>query len=56
MQPEIIPTLLKEGVVKPNSQRVVEGANMVERAQNALDLLRSKAVSGEKLVWKVQDA
>ncbi|UNI15027.1 Methylcrotonoyl-CoA carboxylase [Purpureocillium takamizusanense] len=53
LQPEIIPALLANKIIEPNKQRVVEGADMVERAQNALSLLRSKAVSGERLVWKV---
>lgn len=56
LQPEILPALLAEGIIKPNNQRVVEGATMVERAQNALDLLRNKAVSGERLVWRVGKA
>ncbi|KAF4978030.1 hypothetical protein FZEAL_5537 [Fusarium zealandicum] len=55
MQPEIVPALLAKGIVSPNRHRVVEGANVVERAQRALDLLRSKDVSGEKLVWKISD-
>ncbi|KAJ6445736.1 zinc-binding dehydrogenase [Purpureocillium lavendulum] len=53
LQPEIMPALLADKIIEPNKQRIVEGASMVERAQNALDLLRSKAVSGERLVWKV---
>ncbi|OAQ26849.1 GroES-like protein [Linnemannia elongata AG-77] len=56
LQPEILPSLLAQGIIKPNNQRVVEGATMVERAQNALTLLRSKAVSGEKLVYRVSEA
>lgn len=56
LQPEILPALLAQGIVKPNNQRVVEGATLVERAQNALNLLRSKAVSGEKLVYRVSEA
>lgn len=55
LQPEILPTLLKEGAVTPNRQRIVEGETVVERAQNALDLLRRKDVSGEKLVWRVSE-
>lgn len=55
LQPEIMPALLAAGVVEPNKQRVVEGATMVERAQNALALLRNKAVSGERLVWRVAE-
>ncbi|ODA81932.1 hypothetical protein RJ55_00437 [Drechmeria coniospora] len=53
LQSEIIPALLAQKVVEPNRQRVVEGASMVERAQKALALLRSRAVSGERLVWRV---
>lgn len=55
MQPEMIPQLLAQGVVQPNRQRVVEGATMLERAQKALDLLRDKTVSGERLVWRVSE-
>lgn len=55
MQPEMVPQLLAQGVVQPNRQRVVEGATMLERAQKALDLLRDKAVSGERLVWRVSE-
>ncbi|KAJ6780061.1 hypothetical protein PWT90_10601 [Aphanocladium album] len=55
MQSEMVPQLLAQGVVQPNRQRVVEGATMLERAQAALDLLRDKAVSGERLVWRVSE-
>jgi NADPH:quinone reductase-like Zn-dependent oxidoreductase len=55
LQPEILPALLSQGIITPNNQRVVEGATLVERAQNALSLLRSKAVSGEKLVYRVSE-
>ena len=55
LQSEIVPSLLAEGVIKPNRRRVVEGATLLERAQNALDLLRRRDVSGEKLVWRVSD-
>ncbi|KAF7545897.1 hypothetical protein G7Z17_g8819 [Cylindrodendrum hubeiense] len=55
LQPEIVPALLREGIVKPNRHRVVEGATAVERAQNALDILRRKEVSGERLVWRVSE-
>jgi hypothetical protein len=34
---------------------VVEGSTFLERAENALSLLRNQAVSGEKLVWRVAD-
>ncbi|ORY71681.1 zinc-binding dehydrogenase [Pseudomassariella vexata] len=52
---EIMPTLLEEGIVQANKQRIVEGETMLERAQTALDLLREKAPSGERLVWRVAD-
>lgn len=55
LQPDIIPFLLREGLVKPNKQRIVEGNTLLERAQRALDLLRERAPSGERLVWRVSD-
>ncbi|KAK3936489.1 chaperonin 10-like protein [Diplogelasinospora grovesii] len=55
LQPEIVPALLEQGVIKPNKARVVEGKTLLERAQNALDLLRIGAPSGEKLVWRVAE-
>lgn len=55
LQPEIIPSLLEQGIVKPLRQRVVEGNTLLERATNALNLLRSRAPSGERLVWKVAE-
>ncbi|KAL8898533.1 MAG: hypothetical protein Q9207_006648 [Kuettlingeria erythrocarpa] len=53
LQPEIMPTLLAQGVIWPNKQRMIEGATLLERAQKALDILRRKEVSGERLVWRV---
>ena len=55
LQSTIMPTLLAEGIVKPNSFRIVEGKTMLERAQSALDLLRRKEVSAERLVWRVAE-
>ncbi|KAF9935143.1 hypothetical protein FBU30_007522 [Linnemannia zychae] len=55
LQPEILPALLAQGNVTPNKQRIVEGDSLVERAQNALTLLRNKAVSGERLVYRVSE-
>ncbi|KAJ4390270.1 hypothetical protein N0V85_007385 [Neurospora sp. IMI 360204] len=54
-QPDIVPALLEQGVVKPNKQRIVEGATLLERAMNALRILRNREQSGEKLVWRVDD-
>ncbi|OIW35574.1 zinc-binding dehydrogenase [Coniochaeta ligniaria NRRL 30616] len=55
LQSEIVPALLEQGVIKPNKLKIVEGKTMLERAENARQLLRSQAVSGEKLVWRVAD-
>ncbi|KAK3693935.1 chaperonin 10-like protein [Podospora appendiculata] len=55
LQTEIVPTLLEQGVIQPNRLRIVEGKTLLERAQNALGLLRERAPSGEKLVWRVAD-
>lgn len=48
-----MPTLLAQGVVRPNRRKIVEGATLLERAQKALDMLRRKEVSGERLVWQI---
>jgi hypothetical protein len=50
-----MPTLLASGVVKPNRFRLIEGTTLLERAQNSLDALRRKEVSGERLVWRVSE-
>ncbi|KAF5674067.1 zinc-dependent oxidoreductase [Fusarium heterosporum] len=54
-QPEIVPALLRDGIITPNRYRVVEGSTVVERAQKAVDILRNKEVSGERLVWKIAE-
>ncbi|KAK3372559.1 chaperonin 10-like protein [Podospora didyma] len=56
LQPEWVPAMLQQGIVHPNKQRVVEGQTLRERAQNALDILRDRGISGEKLVWRVADS
>jgi hypothetical protein len=50
-----MPTMLAEGIVAPQKQKLVEGATMLERAQRAMDMLRRKEVSMERLVWRVSD-
>ncbi|CAF3592642.1 hypothetical protein SNK05_001365 [Fusarium graminearum] len=55
LQPEIVPRLLTDGVITPNRYRVVEGSSAVERAQKAVDILRNKEVSGERLVWRIAE-
>lgn len=54
LQPLIMPELLVQGVITPNKTRVVEGSTLLERAQNAIDILRRREVSGERLVWRVR--
>lgn len=51
-----MPTMLKDGIVEPNPQRIIEGKTLLERAQKAMDALRRKEASGERLVWRVADA
>jgi len=55
LQPVIMPTLLAKGIVKPNKQRIVEGDSLLERAQKALNALRNKEVSAERLVWRIAE-
>ena len=55
LQPVIMPRMLEMGIVKPNRQKIIEGKTLLERAQKAMDVLRRKEVSGERLVWKVWD-
>ncbi|KUJ06283.1 NAD(P)-binding protein [Mollisia scopiformis] len=55
LQSEIMPTMLAEGIVKPNKYRIIEGKTLRERAQGAMDALRRKEVSGERLVWRVSE-
>ncbi|KAL1605773.1 hypothetical protein SLS59_003577 [Nothophoma quercina] len=56
LQPDIMPTMLKERFVEPQKQKIVEGATLLERAQKAMDMLRRKEASMERLVWRVSDA
>jgi NADPH:quinone reductase-like Zn-dependent oxidoreductase len=55
LQPDIMPTLLKDRVVTPQKQRIVRGATLLERAQRAMNMLRRKEASMERLVWQVNE-
>lgn len=55
LQPTIMPEMLKMGLVKPNRQKIVEGATMLARAQKAMDILRRKEPSGKRLVRKIAE-
>jgi hypothetical protein len=50
-----MPALIASGDIQSNRYRIVEGKDMLERAQKAIDLLRSKEVSGERLVKRLCD-
>ena len=53
LQSEIMPAMLKEHIVEPQRQKIVEGATLLERAQRAIDMLRRKEASMERLVWRI---
>ncbi|KAF2119100.1 chaperonin 10-like protein [Lophiotrema nucula] len=55
LQPDIMYTMLKDGIVEPNSQKIIEGVTLLERANEAMNALRRKEASGERLVWRVSD-
>ncbi|KUI54020.1 hypothetical protein VP1G_01515 [Cytospora mali] len=55
LQSDIMPAMLEKGLIRPNKRRIVEGETLLDRAEGALSLLRDKAVSGEKLVWRVAE-
>ncbi|PRP84555.1 hypothetical protein PROFUN_05890 [Planoprotostelium fungivorum] len=50
LQPEVMPRLLSQGIIRPNSVRTVEGEDPPQRFERALDEIRGAKVSGEKLV------
>ncbi|KAI1743803.1 GroES-like protein [Xylaria scruposa] len=54
LQTEIMPTLLEQGIVKPNRYRIAEGKTLLERAEKALNAMREGA-SGEKVIWRVSN-
>ena len=55
LQTDIMPAMLISGALKPNRIMIVEGDTLLERAEKALDLLRRKVPSGERLVWRVAE-
>ncbi|KNG51027.1 nad(P)-binding protein [Stemphylium lycopersici] len=42
----------KDGAVMPQKRRIVERVTLLERTQKAMNMLRSKEASMERLVWK----
>ncbi|KKY38291.1 putative zinc-binding dehydrogenase [Diaporthe ampelina] len=55
LQPDIMPALLRDGLIRPNKQRLLEGGTLLQRAEQALSLFREGSVSGEKVVWRVAE-
>lgn len=51
-----MPTMLKEGVITPQQQKIVEGVTLLERAQKAMDMLRRREARMERLVWRISDS
>ncbi len=55
LQSEIMPKALEDGIIEPNDQVIVEGKTLLERAENAMEMLRKKQVSGGRLVWRIAE-
>ena len=46
--------MIAKGLIKPNRVREIEGATLLERVVEGLDVLR-KGTSGERIVIKVSE-
>jgi NADPH:quinone reductase-like Zn-dependent oxidoreductase len=55
LQSTIMPAALEEGIVEPNEITIVEGKTLLERAEKAMHILKTKGVSGSRLVWRVAE-
>lgn len=55
LQPEIMPMALELGIVEANDQVIVEGKTLLERAEKAMHILKTRGVSGARLVWRVAE-
>lgn len=55
LQATIMPAALTEGIVKPNDTVTVEGDTLLERAEKAMHILKTRGVSGARLVWRVAE-
>lgn len=49
LQSEIMPTLLERGVIKSNIHQVIAGDTLLERVEAAMDTVRRKEASPERL-------
>lgn len=52
--PSILPQLLASGAIEPNHIRLVNEGSLKERAEAALDMVRTNSVSGERVVVQVK--
>ncbi len=55
LQPKVMPDLVGKGLIKPNRYRLVEGATLLERAQNAFNVFKRGEATSERLVVKIAD-
>lgn len=55
LQPNIITSLLANGLIKPNKVREIQGTTLLERVNEGLVALR-KGTSGERIVIRVSEA
>nr|GAT56977.1 predicted protein [Mycena chlorophos] len=53
LMPQILPQLLRDGLIQPNKVRLLDQGTLKERVGAGLELLRSNAISGEKIIVKV---
>ncbi|EJD46219.1 GroES-like protein [Auricularia subglabra TFB-10046 SS5] len=57
LQPKILPALLARGLIKPTATKIIDesqGQTILERVKAGFALLRSNAVSGYKVIVKIQ--
>ena len=50
-----MPAMLAGGAVKPSRAILVEAPTLLGRAEKALDMLRRKVPSAERLVWRISE-
>lgn len=53
--PVILPELLEKGLIEAPRYRIMDQGSLQQRAEQALELLRTNQLSGEKVIVKVSD-
>ncbi|XP_006453991.1 hypothetical protein AGABI2DRAFT_196626 [Agaricus bisporus var. bisporus H97] len=53
--PAILPELLEKGLIEAPRYRIMDQGSLQQRAEQALELLRTNQLSGEKVIVKVSD-